>query len=557
MGKNRGDWTLVEEGCNHLFTAYYKANNIVPNSDWETLIKCLNAPLPINFRFTGSKTTSKQLENQMINDYFKLLPSSVDGVEIQLPSRLPWYPQGLGWQYNATRSVVRNNQELTRFHGFLVQECEAGNISRQGLFLYNLEAVSMIPPLLLDVESHHTVLDMCAAPGSKTAQIIEMLHANSDYPTGLVIANDSNYDSSCLLVRQIRRLCSPNSMVTNHDAQNFPFIYRDIDGLSTPLLFDRILADVPCSGDGTLRKNKAIWKTWSPSQANHLFKVQTLVFQRGVELLKIGGTIVYSTCSLNPVENEAVVANILNICGGSLELIDVSEKLQGLVRSPGISTWKIMGGKDAQLFDRFEDVPMCKENRSICKELFPPENASTLGLEKCLRILPHAQDTGGFFVAVFRKVASFGSIDSKLPVKKSEVVPNLLDSLEASVPNPKRIKIDGNTQEIEPTQEIGEEDTQDISVEPTQEIAVEQKPKKTKRQEHQKEWTRKESDFIFLDGACKDVEDITQFYGIKDTLSRDNYIVRSDKEKKQNIYYCSTSIKQIIQARNAYKLHVL
>ena len=401
------------------------------------------------------------------------------------------------------------------------------------IFKIILEAVSMIPPLLLDVQSHHNVLDMCAAPGSKTAQIIEKLHENAEEPTGLVIANDSNYDRSCLLVSQIRRLCSPNSMVTNHDAQNFPFIYRDIDGFSTPLLFDRVLADVPCTGDGTLRKNKGIWSTWSPCQANHLFKVQTLIFQRGVELLKIGGMIVYSTCSFNPIENEAVVAHLLNTCGGSLELLDVSDKLPALKRSPGLSTWKVMGGKDSQLFDRIEDVPICKENRSICKELFPPENVSSLGLEKCMRILPQAQDTGGFFVAVFRKTGSFGSLDSKQPIEKVAVAPVVLQTLESekNESDSKRIKV----QDEEPKDEV--------------------KTKKSKRSDP-RVWTRKEADFLFLDGQCKDVSEIVSFYGLNSTLSRDNFLVRSDKEQKQIIYYCSDGIKQIIQARNAYKLQV-
>jgi 16S rRNA C967 or C1407 C5-methylase (RsmB/RsmF family) len=67
---------------------------------------------------------------------------------------------------------------------FLNIESEIGNLSRQ-------EAVSMIPALLLDVKSHNRVLDMCAAPGSKTCQLIELLHANNElHPSGIVIAND-------------------------------------------------------------------------------------------------------------------------------------------------------------------------------------------------------------------------------------------------------------------------------------------------------------------------------------------------------------------------------
>lgn len=69
-----------------------------------------------------------------------------------------------------SRSELRHNEKLKRFHRFIVDECEVGRIFRQ-------EKVSMIPVTLLNVESHHLVLDMCAAPGSKTIQILEYLHA--------------------------------------------------------------------------------------------------------------------------------------------------------------------------------------------------------------------------------------------------------------------------------------------------------------------------------------------------------------------------------------------
>ena len=106
-----------------------------------------------------------------------ILPSlqniEIDGQKFNPPEPIPWYPNELGWQYNVDRTSIRRNPAIATFHRFLVSETEVGNISRQ-------EAVSMVPPLLLDVQSHHFVLDMCAAPGSKTAQLIEAIHANDD-----------------------------------------------------------------------------------------------------------------------------------------------------------------------------------------------------------------------------------------------------------------------------------------------------------------------------------------------------------------------------------------
>lgn len=151
-----------------------------------------------------------------------------------------------------------------RFQSFLVHETDAGNLSRQ-------EAVSMIPPLLLDVQPHHYVLDMCAAPGSKSAQLLEALHAVPDVdPTGFLLANDSDAKRCHMLIHQtLGRLGSPNMMVTNLDASHLPNfrIQDEKTGKTRVLQYDRILADVPCTGDGTLRKNVEIWKRWSVWEA--------------------------------------------------------------------------------------------------------------------------------------------------------------------------------------------------------------------------------------------------------------------------------------------------
>ncbi len=115
----------------------------------------------------------------------------------------------------------------------------------------------MIPPVVLDVKPHHKVLDMCAAPGSKTAQLIEAIHADETViPSGLVVANDADNSRCYMLVHQAKRLQSPNVIITNHDATVMPKLYL---GGGSWLKFDRILCDVPCTGDGTLRKNKDIW----------------------------------------------------------------------------------------------------------------------------------------------------------------------------------------------------------------------------------------------------------------------------------------------------------
>ena len=183
------------------------------------------------------------------------------------------YPNELGWEFDCPRSLLRKCPELQEFHRFLISETEVGNISRQ-------EKVSMIPVQLLDVQPHHYVLDTCASPGSKTTQIIEALHANGDpLPSGLVIANDADTNRSYTLVKQAKRLQSPALLVTNHEAQHFPNIYYEKESHSGILQFDRILTDVPCCGDGTVRKNALIWKSWNVANGYGLHRYVFYTFK--------------------------------------------------------------------------------------------------------------------------------------------------------------------------------------------------------------------------------------------------------------------------------------
>ena len=102
-----------------------------------------------------------------------------------------------------------------------------------------------------------------------------------------------------------------------------------------------MLADVPCSGDGTLRKSPDLWKKWSPASGVDLHTLQLEIATHAARLLKVGGRLVYSTCSLNPLEDEAVVAALLRRSRGALRLADVSAQLPGLARRPGMRAWRV------------------------------------------------------------------------------------------------------------------------------------------------------------------------------------------------------------------------
>lgn len=127
-------------------------------------------------------------------------------------------------------------------------------------------------------------------------------------------------------------------MILNQDASMMSAM---LDAFGKPELYDRILCDVICSGDGTFRKNPEMWSNWDVNKSLNLHKLQQGIAHRCLELLKVDGMMVYSTCSLNPIEDEAVVAYMLRTFKGKLELVDVSMQLPELKRSPGISNWKV------------------------------------------------------------------------------------------------------------------------------------------------------------------------------------------------------------------------
>ena len=111
--------------------------------------------------------------------------------------------------------IFRSNELLKEYHKFLLTEADCGNLVRQ-------ELVSQIPPLLLDVQPNHYVLDMCASPGSKTSQLIDLLHRDSKTPSGLIVANDSSNPRCYTMTHNLKRLGSPCLIVTNHNAITMP-----------------------------------------------------------------------------------------------------------------------------------------------------------------------------------------------------------------------------------------------------------------------------------------------------------------------------------------------
>ncbi|KAG2222188.1 hypothetical protein INT45_014085, partial [Circinella minor] len=528
--KKRGEWVTVKD--NEQFKNYYKNQNILSEEEFDEFYKALQMPLPSTFRITGTRSHALSIQRLIKEVYIPAMEHiTIDGSKVEPPTTLPWYPDGLGWQINATRMVIKRSPEFSKFHKFIVAETESGNLSRQ-------EAVSMVPPLLMDIKPHQSVLDMCAAPGSKTAQIIEAVHANdnlNELPSGLVVANDVDAKRSCLLVHQLKRMQSPCFVATNHDAAHFPGIRltNESGNVTGPLRFDRVLCDVPCSGDGTIRKNDKIWTKWSQDGGLELHSTQIQIFLRGVHLCKVGGRIVYSTCSLNPIENEAVVAEVLRRSKGALELRDVSNQLPELKRKPGLKTWKVIT-KDGKFLNSIEDLQdnnknNDSQNRKFPKSVFPPDNANDLHLDRCLRIYPHLQNTGGFFVAVFDKVKPISQSEREV----EDIEEDVHDDYESSN-EPMKIA----TSAVIPAKRSISENSDD-----SKEMPPNKKPVR-------------EAPFELVPVNENEINQISEFYGLDRAFPRDQFLFRSEGKSKI-MYFVSKAIKELLKEKDVNRLNIV
>ncbi|KAK0604800.1 hypothetical protein LWI29_019597 [Acer saccharum] len=601
---------------NPAFDEYYKEQGIVAAEEWDSFIEVLRRPLPAAFRINSSSQFCADIRSQLENDFMKSLQAEViEGGEAEAIRPLPWYPDNLAWHSNFSRMQLRKNQMLERFHEFLKLENEIGNITRQ-------EAVSMVPPLFLDVHPDHFVLDMCAAPGSKTFQLLEIIHRSlkpGALPNGMIIANDLDVQRCNLLIHQTKRMCTANLIVTNHEAQHFPGCrnkkvsdasVKEIELKSniSQLLFDRVLCDVPCSGDGTLRKAPDIWRKWNVGLGNGVHSLQVQIAMRGISLLKVGGRIVYSTCSMNPVENEAVVAEILRKCQGSVELLDVSSELPQLVRRPGLRKWKV---RDKGVWlTSYKNVPKYRRT-GIVPSMFPsgrthtdptdndhkPEDVtaitedgtepmvdaftscddsdvevSDLPLERCMRLVPHDQNSGAFFVAVLKKVSSLPvqekCISQENLVTRNDEPNKELSNQVTEDTNGSEVNVVDDTNEkfaeeaLEANLIDNEEDGAGLETDPCDtsekneseeaQVPVEKEADSKRiggkrKLQIQGKWKGVDPVLFFRDETI--INSIKAFYGIEESFPLNGHLVsrNSDTNHVKRVYYVSKSVKDALE----------
>jgi NOL1/NOP2/sun family putative RNA methylase len=218
-------------------------------------------------------------------------------------------------------------------------------------WIHGQEEVSALPAAVLDPQPGERVWDACAAPGSKTTQLAALMDDR-----GTLVGNDNSLGRLSALRHNAERLGVTNLVVTKQDARNFSTKPLAFDA------FDRAIVDAPCSCEGTCRKNPTVLDEWTLDHVRQVAGVQKGILARAVQATREGGTVVYSTCTFAPEENEAVLDHVL--AEEACRLVGFETPLES---TPGVTEW------DGEPFDS--------------------------SVEKAHRVYPHQNDTGGFFCA--------------------------------------------------------------------------------------------------------------------------------------------------------------
>ncbi|MBN1638638.1 MAG: RsmB/NOP family class I SAM-dependent RNA methyltransferase [Ignavibacteriales bacterium] len=175
-------------------------------------------------------------------------------------------------------------------------------------YYYIQSLSSMLPPIILNPNKNEKVLDLCAAPGSKTTQIANLMNYR-----GKLFSNEVNPKRIRGLINNVERFNLLNTAVLFQKGENLCNLYNNY--------FDKVLVDAPCSGLGILNKYDEINKWWSLEHIERLQQLQYHLLVSAAKMLKVGGEIVYSTCTMTVEENEWLINKIINKY--PLELVDI------------------------------------------------------------------------------------------------------------------------------------------------------------------------------------------------------------------------------------------
>lgn len=295
--------------------AFNRYRDIIP--DYEGFLRALEQPFPAAIRVNTLKIGPGLFQGFMREQGYDMEP--VEGIE----------------EAYILHGVEAPGATLEYF---------LGDYQIQGL-------TSMVPAKILAPRPGEVILDLCAAPGGKTTHLAQLMGDR-----GLVVANDFKRERTHVLRSHIDRLGILSVLVCCYHGLDFPLGRK----------FDRVLLDPPCSAEGTYRAGRPPTRGENPKVARHLVRVQKGLLQRALAVLRPGGTLVYSTCTYAPEENEAVVNEAVR--SGEAEILTISTPLP---RSGGLPAWK--------------------------DEAYHPD------MVKAVRFYPHQVNSWGFFIAHLRK----------------------------------------------------------------------------------------------------------------------------------------------------------
>lgn len=237
-----------------------------------------------------------------------------------------------------------------------------GKTVEQILGFYYIQGLSsMLPPIALNPTQKDLVMDLCGAPGSKTTQMAEMMNNR-----GTLIANEIDINRIKSLVFNLDRLNIINTGILNFKGELLSKVYDNY--------FDKILVDAPCSGLGIIQKKEEVSKWWSLDHANRLHDLQTKLLVAAIKMAKVGGEIVYSTCTLSVEENEMVIDTILK--NYPVEIVDVELPV-----------------KTHKAFTEYDGIKLNSQ------------------IEKAVRILPWEIESDGFFLVKLKKISETEPMD--------------------------------------------------------------------------------------------------------------------------------------------------
>ena len=301
-----------------------RLRRIIPTARWDAAANTFTEPKPTTFRVNTLQATVSTVREQLHAQGFHL-------------ERVPWFPEA----WILRRGTLRQLQETEAYH--------------QGA-IYVQSLSSMLPPIVLNPQPGETILDLTAAPGSKTTQMACLMRGE-----GRIIANDNH---------QVR-FYKLRANVEQQGARNVELrlAYGESIGRHEPERYDRVLVDAPCSTEGRfLVSEPASYRYWKPGKIREMAHKQKRLLLSGLDALRPGGTLVYATCTFAPEENEAVVSWALERVGGAVRVEPMALELPN--QQPGLAAW------DQATFDP--------------------------SLRRAARILP-TKDMEGFFIACLRK----------------------------------------------------------------------------------------------------------------------------------------------------------